>query len=459
MKEALRLAPSLTAARLKSRTGDAWLDLLAVVSFALSTLMALTVAGGVWMFAQWNAHPSSYQIALGDEIGWASDGAYLGMYLSLALAAAALLVFPIFSLGASAARLGARGRSQRLASLRLIGVTGGQTVAMSLVETIVQWVLGTLVGIIAYYATLPAWAGVTFLNEKIRPGEMMLPIPLLLAVLALLLLITMLSTVVGLQRVRISPLGVAQRQANPAMKHWRPFAFAAALIAYIIWAQSNPSIASQSFQYSVMAGMILLMVAAISVVGPWILQIFALPGTRTSSVPRLLGMRRILDDPRAAWRNVNAISLLCFMAGFFALIPLEAGESGNFLIEDIFTGVTITLAFGFAVAALSTLMNQAATVFDRAPETSALTQVGFPRKVFLRTRLYQVMGPLLLASLASSALGLGLGVLTSTMQPASSGMIRLCVTVGVGIALSAIALSICQPLERHVLDTRGREND
>ena len=459
MKQALRLAPQLTAARLKLRRGDAWLDVLAVLSFALSTVMALTVTGGIWMFSQWNAHPTAHHAALGDEIGWGNDGGYLTLYLSLAFAAGALLVIPIFSLGASAARLGARGRSERLSSLRLIGVTGGQTVAISLVETMVQWALGTAVGTIAYYLSLPLWANVTFLEEKIKPSQMMLPVGILVAVLAALLVIAVLSTIIGLQRVRISPLGVARREASPAMRHWRPLAFLAAVSLYIIWATANPGATRDSVQYIVMAGMILLLVAGISVVGPWILQLFAYPGTKTRSVPRLLGMRRILDDPRAAWRTVNAISLLCFMAGFFAVIPLESGDSGSFLFQDIFTGVTITLGFGFAVAALSTLMNQSSTVFDRAPETSALSQIGFPRRVFAWTRIYQVMGPLLLASVASAALGLGMGALTAAVGVSTSGIWRMVITVVLGLALSGVALAICEPLERRVLESRGRAND
>ena len=459
MKQALRLAPQLTAARLRLRRGDAWLDVLAVLSFALSTVMALTMTGGIWMFSQWNAHPTAHHAALGDEIGLGNDGGYLTLYLSLAFAAGALLVIPIFSLGASAARLGARGRSERLSSLRLIGVTGGQTVAISLVETMVQWALGTVVGTIAYYLSLPLWANVTFLEEKIKPSQMMLPAGILVAVLAALLVIAVLSTIIGLQRVRISPLGVARREASPAMRHWRPLAFLAAVSLYIIWATANPGATRDSVQYIVMAGMILLLVAGISVVGPWILQLFAYPGTKTRSVPRLLGMRRILDDPRAAWRTVNAISLLCFMAGFFAVIPLESGDSGSFLFQDIFTGVTITLGFGFAVAALSTLMNQSSTVFDRAPETNALSQIGFPRRVFAWTRIYQVMGPLLLASVASAALGLGMGALTAAVGVSTSGIWRMVITVVLGLALSGVALAICEPLERRVLESRGRAND
>ena len=461
MKEALQLAPTLTAARLKARTGDAWLDLLAVLSFALSTLMALTVAGGIWMFSQWLNDPSLIMPTLIEASGQdAADFAssFLEMYFSMALGAGALLVIPIFSLGASAARLGARGRAQRLSSLRLVGVTGGQTVAMSVVETLVQWVMGTAVGIVAYYATLPLWHQVHFFAQPINTSLMRLPIGLLLGVLALLLIISLLSTAIGLQRVRISPLGVARREANPALKRWRPFAFLAAIVAFIAWTRTDPSFL-EAGTYSVLAILLLIMVGAISLVGPWILQLLAAPATRTRSVPRLLAMRRILDDPRSAWRTVNAISLLSFIAGFLAPVPAEVGQSEMIFMQDIGTGVLITLGFGFSVAALSTLMNQSSTVFDRAPQTYALSQLGFPRRVFGMTRFIQIMAPLCLATIASASLGLGLGLLASAMNMSTSGIIRLGIILALGIGLSTAALAACEPLERHVLATKRRQND
>lgn len=461
MKEALQLAPTLTAARLKARTGDAWLDLLAVLSFALSALMALTVAGGIWMFSQWLNDPSLIMPALIEKSGQeAADFAssFLEMYFSMALAAGALLIIPIFSLGASAARLGARGRAQRLSSLRLVGVTGGQTVAMSVVETLVQWAIGTTVGVIAYYATVPLWHYVNFLAQPINTSLMRLPIGMMLAVLALLLVISLLSTAIGLQRVRISPLGVARRKANPALKRWRPLAFLIAVIAFIAWTRTEYSF-QEADTYSVLAIMLLVMVGAIALVGPWILQILAAPATRTRSVPRLLAMRRILDDPRSAWRTVNAIALLSFIAGFLAPVPMEVGRSDFIFMEDIGTGVLITLGFGFSVAALSTLMNQASTVFDRAPQTYALSQLGFPRRVFGQTRFIQIMAPLFLATVASACLGLGLGLLASAMNMSVSGIIRLGIILLLGIGLSAAALAACEPLERHVLATKRREND
>lgn len=460
MIEALKLAPTLTAARLRSRAGDAWLDLLAVVSFTLSALMALTVAGGIWMFSQWRLNPTPAMVELSKTMGVGGDSAadLLTLYFSLALAAGALLVFPIFSLGASAARLGARGRAERLSSLRLVGVTGGQTVAMSVVETFVQWIIGTAAGILAYYVTLPLWHQVTFLTQPIDSSQMRLPFGLMALVLTLLLLISLLSTVVGLQRVRISPLGVARREANPALKRWRPLAFLLAIVGFVMWSRT-----AHNFQdagtYSVLALMLLFIVGAISVVGPWIIQLLAAPATRTSSVPRLLAMRRILDDPRSAWRTVNAISLLCFIAGFVSVVPMEASQSESVFIQDISTGVLVTLGFGFSVAALSTLMNQSSTVFDRAPQTFALSQLGFPHRIFGLTRFFQIMSPLFLATIASSALGLALGMSVSAMSTSVSGVVRLGIILAIGIGMSGAALAACEPLERHVLATRRRDND
>lgn len=138
---------------------------------------------------------------------------------------------------------------------------------------------------------------------------------------------------------------------------------------------------------------------------------------------------------------------------------MDAGQSESFYIQDISTGVLVTLGFGFGVAALSTLMNQSSTVFDRAPQTYSLSQLGFPRRVFGQTRFFQVMAPLFLATITSAGLGFGLGLLASAMNTSVSGTIRLGVILTIGIGLSAAALAACEPLERHVLATKRRDND
>ncbi len=465
MKNALAIAPLLTVSRLRSRRGDAWLDLLAVLSFALSTLMALTVAGGISMFNElridppddvvatitsWNVSTEQYSVIY-DVTGM------LTTYLLLAVIAGALLVFPIFSLGTSAARLGATGRSQRLASLRLVGVTGAQTTVMSLVETVVQWLIGTVTGVAAYFLTLPLWQGISFFGVAIKPSLMILSPLYIVTVLALLLFLALLSTIAGLQRVRISPLGVAHREISPALRLWRPLIFlAVAIIVFAVWRSSRQNLMDIGTIIT-MVITVLIVIGGITLVGPWILQVIAMPLARTRQVSRLLAMRRILDDPRAAWRNISGIALLSFIAGFVAVLPSQTSDF--FFQNDILTGMEITLAFGFAVAALSTLTNQASAIFDRASQTYALTQVGFPRRVFGLTRAHQVLIPLLLATLFAGGAGVGLAGLSGGVQPSEGGLFRLGFTIAAGIGLSCSALAACEPLERHVLASRRRAND
>ncbi|MDO4887305.1 MAG: hypothetical protein Q3979_01155 [Actinomycetaceae bacterium] len=461
----LKLAPHLTAARLKSRAGDAWLDVLAVLSFALSAFMALTVAGGIQMFQRRYENPTPEMLEVFSEPVPGEARAQLQVYFTLALVAGALLVVPIFSLGASAARLGAKGRAKRLASLRLVGVTPAQTVGISLVETAVQWVIGASIGTILYLVTLPAWGQVSFMSIQIEAANMRLSFLALTGLLVALLFIALLSTAAGLNRVRISPLGVARHEASPALKRWRLFVFIAAIVAFWIYtatASQSQSTADYATQLIATAIFIAIIIFAFSVVGPWSLQLLARPAVRTRSVPRLLAARRIVDDPKAAWRTVSALSLLCLIAGFVATVSDSGTDPDSAIfMRDIRTGVTITLVFGFTVAALSTLMNQSSMVFERAEQTLALSHVGFPRKVFNRTRLFQTIGPLALVTTTSAALGLTLAYLASAGESSlsTSELTRLVLTVLAGSALSLVSLLACQPLEGYVLASQQRKND
>lgn len=457
-----RLASQLTIARLKSRSGDAWLDVLAIASFALGTFMALTVAGGVNMFIRWSDTPSLYP-DLGDT--WGSPAMWLTSYITLALIAAGLLVFPIFSLGASAARLGAQGRSRRLASLRLVGMTAGQTVRIALVETCVQWVVGATIGTVLYFLTVPLWQNVSFLTVPIHWELMVLPAHYLILILALTLLISLASTVLGLQRVRISPLGVAHRATPVVLRMWRVWVLPLAIAALVIFLLTIPSSTDDREMMmrtmSVTGLFLLFILGGLSLVGPVVLRVLAHFGLASGCPSVILAMRRILADPRAAWRNVSALTILCFIVGFLASFP---DTDMGFLGEDIFTGSVITASFAFAVSALSTLMNQASSVFDSADQTRALSAMGFPHRVFFRTRLIQVLSPLASTSIVTALLGYALGYLTVassgvSMSIVSSQALTMVGVILAGIALTIVAVSLCQPLERFVLRNAGRRND
>lgn len=469
MKNALALAPRLAGARLRGGRGGAVLDVFAVVAFTVATLLALTVAGGTWMFLEWDWHGNPAMAAnLGITEAWIAED-LTGIYVVLAGLACALIVVPILSLGGAAARLGARGRATRLASLRLVGMTGGEVVTLSLVETLVQAIVGMALGTVLWLASLPAWSLITFQTVHLKPADMRGPWWLWLAVWGVILVLAVISTVVGLRRVRISPLGVAARQTPPALKVWRVVAFVGVAIAAIVFVETMNFEGLRSVFYgaAVVAGLIGVLMLVINLVGPWVIQLIAKMRTRTDSVPMLLAARRLADDPKGAWRNVSALALLGFIGAFSIMMPDASDElfqgdpQSAMLFSDLRTGVLITLAMGFAVGAVSTLIAQSASVVDRAEEARSLDRMGVPREIFAKMRRRQVLLPLIVTLAVSVGLGL---VLSSPFMAilATMGAVNPLMLVGVvvfGIGLTLIAAESCRPVQTSILNQAARRND
>lgn len=452
----VRLARRLAARRIGSTTHGGTLDVLAVVAFTVTSWLALTVMGGTWMFYQRWHSPG----VMTDPDMIANSMAYV----ALAGLAFVLLLVPLVGLGTAAARLGARGRARRLASLRLIGMTRSEVTRISLLETLVQAAVGMLVGSLLYAVTLPAWQLLSFQLTPVGPGEMLLPWWLWLLTLALLALIAGFSTVMGLARVNISPLGVA-RDENPArLKTWRLVMVVVVAVGFAVFAQLTSVTNMVSLLLTL--GFLALVMGSVNLVGPWLLQLAARPAARTAQVGRLLAARRILDDPRAAWRSVAAVALLGFMAGFVVLMPAvtdgpDVAPVARAFGLDVQTGVAITLAIGLLLAATSTLINQAAAVFDRAPEAVSLDKLGMPRGVHAQARRQQVLVPLLLSLGTSVPLGL---LASMALAPEGGGFpvvgtSTLVATVVLGVLMTVAAAEACGPLQNRVLDEQRRRND
>jgi len=155
MTKLTKVAPLLLRGRVSA--GHGLVDLLAIAAFTLSSWLLLIVLAGVNTFYQRQlVPPAAFVQALGDH---AAEGvSQLVFWTWLAVCAGVLLIVPVMSLGAGAARMGALGRDQRLSTLRLLGVTGGQAVALSTLETMLSALLGAMVGTLGYLVTLPGWA-------------------------------------------------------------------------------------------------------------------------------------------------------------------------------------------------------------------------------------------------------------------------------------------------------------
>lgn len=246
-------------------------------------------------------------------------------YQLLALIASVLMIVPLLVFGGAAARLTVARRDQRLATLRLVGATPGQVVVMTVTEAVIVAFAGALLGAVVYALAVPLLTGIRISGGSWFAADLF-PQPLVLAgaLLAVPLMVG-LSAVVGLRRVVVSPLGVAKRETPPAMRFVRVLVLLAVLAAVPLMSRSS--------SISVVVGVLALAFLCINLVGPWVVGLIGRITARRARKPAgLLAGRRLVDDPRSAWRTVSGVALTGFVAGFLGL--LSPGDAFSGAPED-----------------------------------------------------------------------------------------------------------------------------
>ncbi|WP_199423259.1 hypothetical protein [Actinotalea solisilvae] len=443
----LRGAPGRARGRAGARLTP---GVLAVVGFAVTTAFALSVVGGLLGFTGRAEDPTSALMA---------DLA--PTYVTLAWIAVVLLVVPLVTLGAGAARLGVARRDARLATLRLLGATGGEVVALTVLETARQGLVGAAVGVVGYGLLLPVFSSIPFMGQAFSAGELWVGLPAIGIALAAVPLVAALSAAVSLRRVVVTPLGVARRTTPPGLRWVRGIAVVLAVVAFAAVAKLNLGMEGAVVTV-VLLGLLGLVLGAINLAGPWLIGLMARLMVRRASTPaRLLAGRRLLDDPRAAWRVVAGLGLGGFVAGIVSVLPAVAQSDGDpasdLLAQDMLTGGILTLSIAFVVAAASAGIAQAASVLDRRQEYALQHLAGVPAELFDAVRRRVVIAPLVLVAGTSAAVGLGvlLPLFGPALVTAPQGLVVLVLCLLLGGLLVVGAAETSRPLLRAVL----RETD
>ena len=196
-------------------------SMLAIIAFAAATTIFLTVLGGVHGFI-WRAS-ADHTVACAFDFGacrpdtvaaWKrqiSDPTSLAQfstaYVALAVFACMLLVVPFVALAGSAARLAASRRDARLAALRLAGATTGQVVRLTALDAAGQALIGALIGIAGYCALMPAVMLIPFQEQRFTFEQLWVGPLALVITLAGVAILALISSLVTLRRVAITPLG------------------------------------------------------------------------------------------------------------------------------------------------------------------------------------------------------------------------------------------------------------
>lgn len=463
------LALRLTRARIAAKQGEGMLYLASMTAFALNAALALTVAGGTWMFYQRWRNPTGVHSVL-----IASDPTFevmLSSYFLMAVVACALLIPGMAGLSAGAAVLGARGRDRRLAVLRLVGLSSSEVTMISLIDTAIQAVAGIGLGLVVYSVTVPAWGLLTMQAMPIRPEEMTLPWWLLLVVASATLLTGLAAAWWGLHQVRISPLGVSRRSLAPALRAWRVVVFVLLLVVFGLVSQVL-RLGNGMVPFLVLAAIMVAVIQGFNLAAAWLLQQVARWLAQLPTATGMWAARRVQADARTTWRRVSGLGLLSLIGAYIAAMPISISsgidaDHQSFAMSaqfDFTKGAIITLAVGFALTAMSIFIAQASAILERAEQSLALSKIGAPARFLTRVTWLETLAPLVLAVI----LGVGLGLLLVRPMAGMAARLGLPIWTGLplmggvlfgGLCLAVGALAACGPLQARVLAAHERPND
>ncbi|SHK34710.1 FtsX-like permease family protein [Pseudonocardia thermophila] len=248
-------------------------------------------------------------------------------YRQLTYVAVALLLFPVLGLLGAAARLTAVRRAERLATLRLLGASTRQLTVVAVTEVTLVAAVAAVAGIVAEWLLAPALALIPLGGSGWYASDLRVPPLVALAVVAGVALLAAAAATRGMRAVVVGPLGVVRRQAPRGLRWWHLLGVVAALIVFGI-AQAAVGTSGFTVVGLVIAVAVLAMFGVVWLVGPWVVRLVGARLARSArSVPRLLAGRRMLDDPRGAFRPLAGLTLAVFVAGFLA--PFSGALGGD----------------------------------------------------------------------------------------------------------------------------------
>jgi hypothetical protein len=255
-------------------------------------------------------------------------GSAFALQWILAIGAVALLL-PVLILISTASRLSAARREERFAAMRLVGATPRQISVISAVEATIAAIAGVALGFVLFYLLRPLLYHVPFTGAPLAPGDLTLRWIDVAIVVIGVPIAAVVSARLALRRVHISPLGVSRRATSAPPRVFRviPLLAGIALLAYFDAAGKPGSNGGQLLE--LLLGFVLLVVGLV-LAGPWFTTAGArLMANRASRPATLIAGRRLLDNPKAAFRFISGLVIALFItsAAIGALSSIAAASS------------------------------------------------------------------------------------------------------------------------------------
>lgn len=226
--------------------------------------------------------------------------------------AAALLV-PILVLIATATRLAAARREQRLAAMRLVGALPRQVRTIAAVEAAVSAQCGSALGFAGFAIVRPYAARINLDGAAFFPSDLHLAWSSAALVGLGVPALSALAALVSLRAVQMSPLGVTRKAITKPAAWWRPVPLIAGVVGFVLTLPILTDTAGDGAVW-LLAAVMALLVVGIVIIGPWLTTGVGKVLIWTSRrAPTTLAGHRLTADPSASFRSISGLVLAVFL--------------------------------------------------------------------------------------------------------------------------------------------------
>jgi cell division protein FtsX len=263
--------------------------------------------------------------------------------LILVLAVVGALV-PVAVFVATATRLAATRREQRLAALRLVGATPGQVSRLAMAEALLYTVIGAPAGILVFWLLRPLVAQIPLDGATWWPDTITPPLGDAVALLIAVQIVGAVAALAGMRRLSLSPLGVQRRTTPPPPSALRLVPTGAGVAALLISLAFLRNSVATTLPLVVVGASFAAVIGGIAVAGPWLTMVVGRILGRVARGPStLLAGRRLEDDPRGSFGSIAGVILAVFVASsFFTMAAAAARQAGSF-VAPMRPGVAMTI--------------------------------------------------------------------------------------------------------------------
>ena len=250
-------------------------------------------------------------------------------YRIVAAVGALAILAPVLLLIAIVTDLGAAQRAERFATLRLIGATPGRVARLAAAETAATSALGAVAGIVLYLALIPAAARLTIGSSRFFARDLLTS--------PLVMILTTVGVVGGAtavswwrtRRASIGPLGASRERRERAPRPVRLLPLLLGLAGLTAVRLAGGRLSTTAL-VTLLIGSFLSTMLGLLWAGP-LLTCWAARAARrrARTAAQVMGLGRLVQHPRAAFRAVGGMVVALYAVTLFAVaITAAAGVPG-----------------------------------------------------------------------------------------------------------------------------------